>query len=228
MCGRFVITEPPDVYATWFSVDAVRTEALAPNYNVAPTDPVYAVAEHGGERLLGTFRWGLLPFWAKDRRIAAKHINARVETLADKPAFKDSFARKRCLIPADGFFEWEKIPDKAKLPHFIHAAERHPLAFAGLWSSWRDPGTDERVRTCTIITGAPDEVVEPLHDRMPVMLGRDAWSEWLDPENRDVAALGELLRSRSGPQLAEYAVSTLVNDVRNNLPEILNPLRPDG
>ncbi len=226
MCGRFVITEPPDVYANWFGVDAVRTEALAPNYNVAPTDPVYAVAAHDGQRQLGTFRWGLLPFWAKDRRIAARHINARLETLAEKPAFKDSFARKRCLIPADGFFEWEPIPDKGKLPHYIYAADRHPLAFAGLWSSWRDPETEERVRTCTIVTGDPDEVVKPLHNRMPVMLGRDAWDTWLDPDNRDVAALAELLARPPAGRLAEHAVSTLVNDVRNNLPETVVPLRP--
>ncbi len=225
MCGRFVITEPPDVYAAWFSVDAVHTEALAPNYNVAPTDPVYAVASHDGQRQLGNFRWGLLPFWAKDRRIAARHINARVETLATKPAFKDSFAARRCLIPADGFFEWEPIPDKGKLPHYIYATDRHPLAFAGLWSSWRDPETEERVRTCTIITGDPDDVVKPLHGRMPVMLGRDSWDDWLDPDNRDVAALGEVLRGPPAERLVEHAVSTLVNDVRNNLPETIVPLR---
>ncbi len=228
MCGRFVITEPPDVYADWFGADAVHTEALAPNYNVAPTDPVYAVAEHEGERLLGTFRWGLLPFWAKDRRMAARHINARAETLADKPAFKDSFASRRCLIPADGFFEWEPIPDKGKLPHYIYSAERRPLAFAGLWASWRDPETEERVRTCTIVTGAPDAVVEPLHNRMPVMLARESWATWLDPANQDPAALVELLRAQPGEHLAEHAVSTLVNDVRNNLPETIVPLRPAG
>lgn len=228
MCGRFVVTEPSDVYADWFSVDTVHTEALAPNYNVAPTDPVYAVAEHDGERRLGMFRWGLLPFWAKDRKIASRHINARVETLATKPAFKDSFARRRCLIPADGFFEWEVIPDKPKLPHFIYDPERRPLAFAGLWASWRDPETEERVRTCTIITGAPDAVVKPLHDRMPVMLRQQSWSEWLDPGNHDIAALAELLGRPQGQQLAEHAVSTLVNDVRNNLPETIEPLRPEG
>ena len=175
MCGRFTLTQPPDVYAGYFGVDLVKTEALAPSYNVAPTDPVYAVAEHGGQRLLGTFRWGLIPFWASDRKIAARHINARVETVAEKAAFKDSFERKRCLIPADGFYEWELIPDKPKLPHFIYAADGGPLAFAGLWASWRDRETDERVRTCTILTGEPSSLVRPIHNRMPVMLAEEHW-----------------------------------------------------
>ncbi len=225
MCGRFVIAEPPDVYAGYFGAEAVATEALAPNYNVAPTDPVYAVAEHDGRRQLGTFRWGLIPYWAKDRKIASRHINARVETAATKPAFRESFRRRRCLIPADGFYEWEQLADRPrKLPHFIYAADRAPLAFAGLWGSWRDPETRERVTTCTILTGRPGPVVEPIHDRMPVLLPPAAWGSWLDPALRDVAALQAVLTSVKAPPLAEHAVSTLVNDVRNNFSECVEPL----
>ncbi len=225
MCGRFVIAEPPDVYADYFGVDAVHTEALAPSYNVAPTDPVYAVAEHEGARRLGTFRWGLIPFWSKDRKAAARHINARVETAASKPAFKDSFERRRCLIPADGFYEWEVLgDDRPKLPHYIYRADRRPLAFAGLWASWRDPATDERVRTCTILTGRPAGVVTDLHDRMPVVLPEDAWAAWLDRDNRDVAELQAMVGSVAAPDLAEHAVSTLVNKVANNVPENVAPL----
>lgn len=222
MCGRFVQAHRPEFYAEHFGVEAMRTPALAPSWNVAPTDEVYAVAEHAGERLLGTFRWGLLPWWAKDRKAAARNINARSETVAEKPAFRDSFVSRRCLIPADGFFEWERKP-KGKLPHFIHAVTDEPLALAGLWSSWRDPETDERVRTCTILTGDPNDLVAKLHNRMPIILNRSAWDAWLDPSTEDRKGLEELLR-HSAPPLVEHAVSTLVNKVANNVPECIAPL----
>ena len=222
MCGRFVQAHRPEFYAEHFGVEVMRTPALAPSWNVAPTDEVYAVAEHAGERLLGTFRWGLLPWWAKDRKAAARNINARSETAAEKPAFRDSFVSRRCLIPADGFFEWERKP-KGKLPHFIHAVTDEPLALAGLWSSWRDPETDERIRTCTILTGDPNDLVAKLHNRMPIILNRSAWDAWLDPSTADRKGLEELLR-HSAPPLAEHAVSTLVNKVANNVPECIAPL----
>ena len=222
MCGRFVQAHRPEFYAEHFGVEVMRTPALAPSWNVAPTDEVYAVAEHAGERLLGTFRWGLLPWWAKDRKAAARNINARSETAAEKAAFRDSFVSRRCLIPADGFFEWERKP-KGKLPHFIHAVTDEPLALAGLWSSWRDPETDERVRTCTILTGDPNDLVAKLHNRMPIILNRSAWDAWLDPSTADRKGLEELLR-HSAPPLAEHAVSTLVNKVANNVPECIAPL----
>jgi putative SOS response-associated peptidase YedK len=224
MCGRFVQAQTPDVYARFFGAEPVVTEALAPSYNVAPTDAVYAVAEHDGERQLGTFRWGLLPFWAKDRKMAARNINARVETAADKPAFRDSFASRRCLIPADGFYEWERKEKGGKLPHYVHAEGAAPLAFAGLWARWRDPETEERLTTCTILTGEPSELVEPIHDRMPVVLPPDTWDEWLDRDNTDVDRLRALLAARSEVPLAEHAVSTLVNKVANNVPECIVPL----
>lgn len=224
MCGRFVQAQGIDDYAEWFGVASVKTESLAASYNVAPTDQIYAVAEHEGERLLGTFRWGLLPWFAKDRKQAARAINARVETAADKASFKDSFARRRCIIPADGFYEWERKV-KGKLPHFIFAADGSPLPLAGLWSSWKDPETGERLRTCTILTGPPSSLVAPLHDRMPVILPRSLWTEWLDPDNRDPDAVRALLSDRGEPALAEHAVSTLVNKVQNNVPELIEPLR---
>ena len=222
MCGRFVQAQRPEFYAEHYGVEVLKTESLAPSWNVAPTDPVYAVAEHGGERLLGTFRWGLLPWWAKDRKLAARNINARAETAAEKPAFRDSFVAKRCIIPADGFYEWERKP-KGKLPHFIHSQHDEPLALAGLWASWRDPETEERVRTCTVLTRDPNELVAKLHNRMPVVLTRDAWSDWLDPSNDDRTRL-EAILSAPVPPLAEHAVSTLVNKVANNVPECIAPL----
>ncbi len=223
MCGRFVQTQSAETYAEYFSVDAIRAEPLPPSWNVAPTDTVYAIAEHNNERQLGTFEWGLIPWWAKDRKIAAKHINARVETAADKPAFRDSFRDKRCIVPADGFYEWEK-KEKGKLPHFIYRSTGEPLALAGLWATWKDPETEERHRTCTIITGEPNDVVSPLHNRMPVILPESTWEAWLDPSADDPAAIQAVLGSVETPGLAEHAVSTLVNKVANNLPDLVQPL----
>jgi len=223
MCGRFVQSQSPNIYAEFFGADIIKTEELKASYNVAPTDPVYAIAEHDDQRILGAFKWGLLPFWAKDRKMAARNINARVETVAEKSSFRESFERRRCLIPADGFYEWEVKP-KGKLPHFIYTADKRPMALAGLWASWKDPETGERVRTCTILTGEPNDLVAPIHDRMPISLPRGLWSVWLDPENHDTGALGDLLATLRKPDLAEHPVSTLVNKVQNNVPELIAPL----
>ena len=223
MCGRFVQTQSAETYADYFSVDAIKTDPISPSWNVAPTDEVYAIAEHERQRQLGTFAWGLVPFWAKDRKIAAKHINARVETAAEKPAVRDSFREKRCIIPADGFYEWEK-KEKGKLPHYIYDASGAPLALAGLWASWKDPETGDRHRTATIITGEPNDLVSRLHDRMPVILPRAAWGAWLDPTIEDAATVNALLKAVESPDLAEHAVSTLVNKVANNLPDLITPL----
>ncbi|MDJ0790592.1 MAG: SOS response-associated peptidase [Acidimicrobiia bacterium] len=223
MCGRFVQVEKPEFYAEHFGAEFVRTETLKQNYNVAPTNEVYAVAEHDGDRVLTSFRWGLVPFWAKDVKIGAKSINARVETAATKPTFRDSFAKRRCLVPVDGFYEWQR-KDKGKLPHYIHGADDKPLALAGLWSSWTDPETDERLLTCTVITGTPNELVEPIHDRMPMILPPERWAGWLDRENRDVDDLQAMLTTYPSELMAEHPVSTLVNKVANNTPDLIEPL----
>ncbi len=223
VCGRFVQAAEPEVYAELFSVDRIIAPLLPASYNVAPTDPVYAVVEHDGERLLSSFSWGLVPWWAEDRRIAARNINARAETVAEKPAFRDSFTGRRCLIPADGFYEWQVRP-KGKLPHYVHPSGGGAVAFAGLWASWRDPEADERVRTCTIITGEPNDTVAPIHDRMPVMLPGSAWAAWLDPAMVDAEVLLPLLTAAPADSLAVHPVSTLVNKVANNLPELIRPL----
>lgn len=223
MCGRFVQAQTPDVYARFFGAQPVVTEGFVPSYNVAPTDRVFAVAEHDGARLLGTFKWGLVPFWAKEPKMGARNINARMETVSDKPTFREYFRTRRCLIPADGFYEWEKKA-KGKLPHYFHSVDGSPLAFAGLWARWRDPETDERLTTCTILTGEPNDIVRPIHDRMPIALGPDTWDSWLDRDNQDVDALRSLLRASGPPALAEHAVSTLVNKVANNVPECIVPL----
>ncbi|MCZ7534077.1 MAG: SOS response-associated peptidase [Acidimicrobiia bacterium] len=222
MCGRFVQVEKPEFYAEHFGVDVVRTETIKPSWNVAPTMDVYAVAEHDGERVLTSFRWGLVPFWAKDPKIGNRAINARVETAADKPMFRDSFASRRCLIPLDGFYEWER-KEKGKLPHYIHNKDGSPLSAAGLWASWRDKETDERLLTCTILTGKPNQLLEPIHDRMPVIVEEEHWGTWLDPTNGADAAMNAVGVYPSS-RLVEYPVSTLVNNVRNNTADNLTPL----
>ncbi len=224
MCGRFVQAQSAQSYAAHFGAVVALDEQLDASWNVAPTDRVYAVAEHDGERRLGTFRWGLIPWFAKEPKGAARHINARAETAATSPVFRDSFARKRCLIPADGFYEWEKRESGGKLPHFIRHGDGTPLAFAGLWSSWKSPEGD-RVTTCSIITTTPNGLVAPIHDRMPLILLRAGWDRWLDREVTDPAAVSPLLVPAGDGLLTEHPVSTLVNDVKNNYPECVEPLR---
>jgi len=223
MCGRFVQSQAAEKYAEFLGVDEIRIDPLAPSYNVAPTDEVYAVAEHEGERLLGAFRWGLLPFWAKDRKMAARNINARSETAATKSSFKDSLAKRRCLIPADGFYEWQR-KDKGKLPYYIYNKDRSPLVFAGLWSSWKDPESGERLRTCTILTGEPNDLVAPIHGRMPVSLPPGVWADWLDRDLEDPEAAAALLAVYPAAAMAAHPVSTLVNKVGNNTPELIEEL----
>lgn len=223
MCGRFVQAQGAQFYADHFGAGISLEESLDSSWNVAPTDRVYAVAEHHGERTLGTFQWGLVPWYARSSKVGARHINARAETLSAKAAFKDSFTRRRCLIPADGFYEWERLESGGKLAHYVYAPEGTPLALAGLWASWKDPdGT--RLVTCTIVTSEPDEVVGRLHDRMPVVLTPELWDRWLDRDFYDESELTAMLAPPPPGVLAEHPVSSLVNDVRNNFSDLVVPL----
>ena len=227
MCGRFVSSSPPDELAKYFDVDAVAEQVIEPSYNVAPSQDVFVVVETGGVRRLDRFRWGLVPFWAKDPTTGYKMINARAESVTDKNAYKRAFQKRRCIIPADGFFEWKKIPgQKAKQPYFIHRADGEPMAFAGLWEVWRPkdaPEDSEPLRTCTIITGEPNEKVADIHDRMPVMLPPSAWAEWLDRDNGDVETLGKFLVPAPASLYALHPVSRAVNNVQENGPELIDP-----
>lgn len=231
MCGRFVSSSTPDELAAYFGVGQVAESVLEPNYNVAPTQDVYAVVSDEGARHLDAFFWGLVPSWAKDAKIGSRMINARAETLAEKNAYKSSFAKRRCIIPADGFYEWEKLAKPVKnadgksikkQPMFITRADGAPLAFAGLWSVWRGPDKDqEPLRSVTIITTTPNETMAPIHDRMPVILPSERWNTWLDRDNTDIASLGELLVPAADDVLTTVPVSTQVNNVRNNGPELV-------
>ena len=233
MCGRFVSASPPDELARYFDVEQVAEQVLDPSYNVAPTNDVYVVVESGGIRRLDTFHWGLIPFWAKDRKIGQKMINARADSLADKNAYKRSFQKRRCLVPADGFFEWRKEPGaKRKQPMHIARKDGEPLAFAGLWEVWRPKDTPDdeatSVRSCTIITGEPNDLVASIHDRMPVMLPPSAWDTWLDRDNDDLDTLGKLLVPAPSELLVVHPVSLRVNDVRNNDSGLVEPHEAAG
>jgi len=212
--------------------DAV-SEPLKPDYNVAPTKPVYAVLDHveaaQAERELRVVRWGLVPFWAKDTKIGSRMINARAETVAEKPAFRRAFGKRRCLLPADGYYEWQSQPGAAKQPMYITRADSCSLAFAGLYELWRDPAVDRDdpeawLWTTTVITtSAPDEL-GMIHDRMPMIIDAASWTDWLDPANSDVADLRALLSPAAASGLTTFPVSTAVNSVRNNGPQLIEPI----
>jgi len=231
MCGRFVSTTPPEELASYFGAQPPSTEAaLAPEYNVAPTTDVYAVFEDGSTRVLAPFHWGLVPFWAKDPSIGNRMINARADGLATKNAYRNAFKRRRCLVPADGFYEWRAVTgQKTKQPYFIHRRDDEPLAFAGLWETWTPKGGDgtDRLRSTTIITTDANETMAPIHDRMPVVLPPSAWDRWLDPDYHDVAALGSLLVPAPPQLLTVHPVSTDVGNVNNRGPHLIDPLPAD-
>lgn len=213
MCGRFVLAGVPDDYATFLHAARIVGDPVEPSWNVAPTDPVLAAVEHHGERLLGTFRWGLVPRWAKARQ--PFHINARMETVHEKPTFRDALRYRRCLVPADGFYEWT-LEEDGKQPHYVQRSGGR-FAFAGLWSRWTDPGTGEEFRTCTIITAPASEAITHIHDRMPLHLPEDAWDDWLDRKATDPAFARSLLEaSAPGPALTHREVSRAVNSIRHN------------
>jgi len=224
VCGRFSITGDVDFYAEYFGVDEVLTDSLEPNWNVAPTDPVYVVSETEGVRKLGSMRWGLVPHWAKDTR--SIHINARSETVATTSAFRDSFSRKRCLIPADGFYEWEP-PEDGRTPHWVYRADGYPMVFAGIWASRLDPDTDIWHRTCSIITADSEGTISRIHDRMPVALVPEVWEAWLDRELRDPEAARGLLQPIDPESIMEHIVSRKVNSVKNNGPELREKTEPE-
>lgn len=227
MCGRFTSRTEPGAIAAYFDVDEVLVEDRGERFNVAPTDQVYGVIQSAttGERRLGELRWGLVPFWADDVAIGSRMINARAETLLEKPAFRRPLAKKRCIVPADGFYEWQK---PTKQPWHITRKDGDLLAFAGLWESWRPTkGSDEgKVVSCTIVTTEANETIAAIHTRMPVVLPPDEWAEWLDPTNDDVDALVSLLVPAPAELFELTPVGTRVNDVRNDGPDLVVRVEP--
>lgn len=240
MCGRYTSTSTVADLASVFQVDEVRAEEMEPRYNVAPTSPVYAVAltkprddgDKGPRRALGTFRWGLVPSWAKDQSVGNRMINARAEGIADKPAYRRAVARRRCLIPADAFYEWQRRVGRdgrpaGKLPHAVRRRDGQPMALAGIWEVWRDPSDAdaEPVRSCAVVTTGANALMAPIHDRMPVVLEPGDWAAWLDPAT-DMSVVEGLMAPAADGILEAYPVSSLVNKVTNEGPQLLERL-PD-
>jgi putative SOS response-associated peptidase YedK len=236
VCGRYAAATDPAALVEEFEVSAPPEELLEPDFNVAPTKPVYIVVDrpvpdHEGarERALVVARWGLIPSWAKDPAIGSRMINARIETLAEKPAFRSAYAKRRCLVPADGYYEWY-VPESGsarKQPFYIHPADGSRLAMAGLYEWWRDPGRpqddpDAWRLTCTIITTDASDGIRRIHDRMPLLIARSSWGAWLDPAQRVDAST--LIHSSKSVPLDAYPISTAVNSVRNNGSALIDPL----
>lgn len=234
MCGRFVQERSVTELGELFEAEplALNDDALGTaRYNLAPTDPAAVVVERAdGRRAVVAFRWGLIPHWATSASIAARTINARAETVATAPAFRDALRRRRCLVPADGFYEWTRAAGPngrvTRTPYLLRRADHAPFAFAGLWSSWRDPASGEVRRTFAIVTRTASDAIRPIHDRMPVALAPSDWATWLAPEGADPVAVRVLLEQPADAPLEIVPVSPLVNSVRNQGPALIEPLAP--
>jgi putative SOS response-associated peptidase YedK len=222
VCGRFTTRTPPDELARRFGVDVVVAPDLGARYNIAPTLDVYAVAEVAGERRLGALRWGLVPPWAPDPSVGSRMINARAERVAGAPAYRRALRRRRCLVPADGFYEWRRGSGRPA-PHLVRRVDGAPLALAGLWERWRPPSGGPDLVTCTIVTTEANATVASLHDRMPVVLAPEHWDAWLDPAADDVEALQALLVPAPAGDLEVVRAHPDVGDVRNDGPWLLEP-----
>ncbi|WP_336215718.1 SOS response-associated peptidase [Nonomuraea sp. LPB2021202275-12-8] len=242
MCGRYASARDKHQLLEEFQVelDGDPDEELRPDYNVAPTKNVYAVLSRVPKdaeravRQLRIVKWGLVPAWAKDPSVGSRMINARIETVAEKPSYRQAFAKRRCLLPADGYFEWMPVEGdkKKKQPYFIHPEDGGVLAMAGLYEFWKDPGRadDDPLKwlvTCTVITTDAEDDLGRIHDRMPMMIEQERWAEWLDPKLTDPKQASGLLVPAQSGRLTAHPVSTDVNNVRNNGPELIEPLPPE-
>ncbi|PJZ01169.1 hypothetical protein CPT06_06095 [Bacillus vallismortis] len=222
MCGRFTLFSAFDDIIDQFDIDQFFPKAeYRPSYNIAPSQNILAIINDGSNQRLGKLRWGLIPPWAKDEKVGYKMINARTETLTEKPAFRKPLVSKRCMIPADSFYEWKRHDPKTKIPIRIKLKSSALFAFAGLYEVWKTPqGTP--LGTCTIITTTPNGFMKDIHDRMPVILTHRDEKEWLNPSHTDPAHLQHLLKPYDGDDMEAYQVSSLVNSPKNNSPELLD------
>ena len=220
MCGRYAFFSPAEAVKRTFALDLLP--ALAPRYNIAPTQsvPAVRVAEEG-RRTLVMLHWGLVPHWAKERAIGNRMINARCETLAEKPAYREAFRRRRCLVLADGWYEWQAAPG-GKLPWFVRLRDPSPIAFAGLWERWKDPA-GELLESCTIVTTDASESIKKIHDRMPVVLPHQSWDRWMDPAYSDTDALSKTLGPYDPKALKAWTVSRQVNAPKNEGAKLIEP-----
>jgi putative SOS response-associated peptidase YedK len=228
MCGRYSLTRREAELVERFGIEQLllEGEALRPRYNIAPTQMVPVVLDKDGQRVLAEMKWGLIPFWAKDPKKTKPIINARSESIAEKPFFKQAANKRRCLIPADGFYEWKKA-NKEKIPLFIHFPDKEIFAFAGLWDQWKSPEGDI-LRSCTIVTTEANQFMSAVHDRMPVIVRPEHEARWLDPEVKDIEKLRDVLEPLSNDALEMYRVSMEVNSPKNEKPELVEPVPAQG
>lgn len=227
MCGRYTLTANAKIIQTTFDLDADSSPALkdlTPRYNIAPSQPIaVVVADSEGQRHLEFFRWGLIPSWAKDPKVGFKMINARAETLPEKPAFRAALKKRRCLILADGFYEWKR-DGKAKVPMYMQLKSGEPFAFAGLYEFWKPADSETLIKSCTIITTEPNALTEKIHDRMPVILKPNAYDRWLEPGDVSAEKLMPLLKPYAASQMTATRVSTLVNNAQIESPDCVKPI----
>lgn len=221
MCGRFSLFTPTEQLQETFHISNMDDLTYTPRYNIAPSQDVFTIIQDGQIRRGGYLRWGLIPSWAKSAKIGYKMINARAETVDEKPSFKRLLAKRRCLILADGFYEWKTVDGK-KQPYRIMMKNQQPFAFAGLWDRWA--AENEIITTCTIITTTSNDVVQDIHERMPVVLPEEQQTIWLDPSIQDPIELKPILTPYEAEEMMAYEVSTLVNSPKNDLPELINSL----
>jgi putative SOS response-associated peptidase YedK len=227
VCGRYVRKSTRRELAQWFGIDVSELPEFGPSYNAAPQSiqPIVRLNRDTGQREIALLRWGLIPHWSKDAKIGYSTINAKAETVTSAPAFREAIRHRRCLVPADAFYEWQKLNTKSKQPFAIALQSGESYAFAGLWESWRDPETRERLETFTVITTEANELLKPLHDRMPVILGPQDYQRWLAPS--DPAQLPvDLLRSYDSDKMRAWKVDPRVGNVKNDDPELLLPPPP--
>ena len=222
MCGRYSFNQVAEAIADKFQVKEVPP--LSPRYNIAPTQQIatVSVSSESLERQFKMLRWGLIPSWAKDAKMGAKLINARAETVAEKPAFRAAFKKRRCLILADGFYEWH-TQNGEKQPFYFRLENGEPFAFAGLWEHW-EKGEGEPIESCTILTTEANELMRPIHERMPVILDSKNYEQWLDPETKKIELLQSFLQPYPSEEMTAYPVSTKVNSAKNDRPECIHPI----
>jgi putative SOS response-associated peptidase YedK len=219
MCGRFSLTIDPGELQELFPYAVIPT-SVQPRYNIAPSQPI-AVISSEDTKVLAFYKWGLVPSWAKDPQIGNKMINARAETLSEKPSFRNAFRRRRCLILADGFYEW-KVMGKTKQPMYIYLQDHQPFAFAGLWENWYAPDGSE-LKSCTIVTTQPNELMAEIHNRMPVILNPESFDRWLDTNSEDYEVLQTLFVPYPSTHMKAHPVSRIVNSPNNDLPDCILP-----
>lgn len=224
MCGRFASKAKPEQVKKEFKVGKLNSNLFEPRFNIAPSQMIDAVFAPEAERIFSQLKWGLIPHWAKDAEIGKRMINARAETITEKPSFREAFKNRRCIIPASGFYEWQRQGTGGKQPFYFYLKDKEVFGFAGLWESWIDKQTGEELETCTIITTEANDVLKPVHERMPVILKPANYDEWLNAKFKNTDKLQELLKPYPAEEMDSHAVSKNINYPDRDSPDLIKPL----